>query len=345
MTPFAFNLSATGALPSSGTGGTMGVGTPEGGAESALGAFAALFQSLGAGQAMPTALPSAGAEGEAAVLAGGLPPAGKILPGLAAFTGLAAGRQPLAAAETATTTTGDMEAGLEALLSSVDGEDLATRLAAARDGVRPEGDFARLILAARLAGVEARTPEAALSSAEPTTLTALQPAAGEGRGSEQSAAAARHLPALNTPLQHPDWNNDFANRIAWLANNRVQAAEIRLNPQHLGPIEIQVRMDGDQASLVFGTAHAQVRDAIEAALPRLREMFAAQGLDMGSVDVDLRDGGGAPAFADLGREAGGGRSDGHDGQAGEDARTPGAEPGLAAVPGAVVSQGLLDLFV
>ena len=343
MTPFAFNLSATGALPSSGTGGAVGVATPEGGAESALGAFAALFQSLGAGQAMPTALPSAGAEGEAAVLAGGLPPAGKILPGLAAFTGLAAGRQPLATGETATDA--DLTAGLGELLSSMDEEALATRLAAARDGVRPEGDFARLILAARLAGAEARTPDAALSSAEPTTLTALQPATGEGRGSEQPAAAARHLPPLNTPLQHPDWNNDFANRIAWLANNRVQAAEIRLNPQHLGPIEIQVRMDGDQASLVFGTAHAQVRDAIEAALPRLREMFAAQGLDMGSVDVDLRDGG-APAFADLGREAGGGGAgEGHGEQAGEDARTPGAEPGLAATPGAVVSQGLLDLFV
>jgi flagellar hook-length control protein FliK len=279
-------------------------------------------------------LPSAGAGGEAAVLAGGLPLAGKVLPGLAALTGLAAGGASADA---------DPTAGLDALFSSLDGEALADRLAAARDGVRPDGDFARLILAARLAGAEARTPDAALSSVEPTTLTALQPAAGEGRGSEQPAA--RHLPPLNTPLQHPDWNNDFANRIAWLANNRVQAAEIRLNPQHLGPIEIQVRLDGDQASLVFGTAHAQVRDAIEAALPRLREMFAAQGLDMGSVDVDLRDGG-APAFADLGREAGGGgNSHGHGDQAGEDVRAPGAELGLAAAPGAVVSQGLLDLFV
>ena len=44
-------------------------------------------------------------------------------------------------------------------------------------------------------------------------------------------------------------------------------------------------MRDDQASVWFGAANADTRAAIEQALPRLREMFAAQGMSLADAGV------------------------------------------------------------
>jgi flagellar hook-length control protein FliK len=62
-------------------------------------------------------------------------------------------------------------------------------------------------------------------------------------------------------------------------------ASLRLSPEHLGPLEVRITMNGDQASVQFGAAHVDTRNAIENALPRLREMFAAQGLSLSDANV------------------------------------------------------------
>jgi flagellar hook-length control protein FliK len=59
-----------------------------------------------------------------------------------------------------------------------------------------------------------------------------------------------------------------------------QTARMSLNPAHLGPIEIQLRMQDDQAQLWLTAQHPQAREALESAMPRLREMFAQQGIDL-----------------------------------------------------------------
>jgi flagellar hook-length control protein FliK len=62
-------------------------------------------------------------------------------------------------------------------------------------------------------------------------------------------------------------------------------ASLRLSPEHLGPLEIQISMNDDQASVYFGAAHADTRAALENALPKLREMFASQGLSLADAGV------------------------------------------------------------
>ncbi len=62
-------------------------------------------------------------------------------------------------------------------------------------------------------------------------------------------------------------------------------ASLRLSPEHLGPLEVRITMNGDQASVQFGAAHVDTRNAIENALPRLREMFASQGLSLADANV------------------------------------------------------------
>ncbi len=90
---------------------------------------------------------------------------------------------------------------------------------------------------------------------------------------------------LTVPLRQPGWDEALGNRVVWLAGQQIKAAELHLNPPQLGPIDVQIRMADNQASIEFGTHHALVRDAIESALPKLREMFAAQGLNLADVNV------------------------------------------------------------
>ena len=65
----------------------------------------------------------------------------------------------------------------------------------------------------------------------------------------------------------------------WTAT-RKRTTSLRLWPEHLGPLEVRITMNDDQASVWFGAAHADTRAAIENALPRLRELFASQGLSL-----------------------------------------------------------------
>ena len=75
---------------------------------------------------------------------------------------------------------------------------------------------------------------------------------------------------INTPLQEPQWQNEFTSRVAMLTKGGVQTAEIRLNPPHMGPIEVRVVLNDDLANITFTAQHSAVRDAIESSLPRLR---------------------------------------------------------------------------
>jgi len=83
----------------------------------------------------------------------------------------------------------------------------------------------------------------------------------------------------------PGWDAALGQKVAWLVNQRHQVAEMQLNPPNLGPLEVKITIANDQASALFVSHHAAVRDAIEAALPRLREMLAENGIMLGNAQV------------------------------------------------------------
>ncbi len=91
--------------------------------------------------------------------------------------------------------------------------------------------------------------------------------------------------ALERPVGQPGWNQELGNRIIWMTGKSVDVAEIRLNPPHLGPLEVRINLNQDQASVAFTAQNSVVREAIEAAVPRLREMFSSQQLNLVNVDV------------------------------------------------------------
>ena len=88
---------------------------------------------------------------------------------------------------------------------------------------------------------------------------------------------------------HPEWNKEIAERVVWMHKQEISSAELRLNPRHLGPVTIRVDVTQDQATVAFTAQHAAVKEAIEAALPKLREMFSAQQLNLAETNVSQDD--------------------------------------------------------
>lgn len=168
------------------------------------------------------------------------------------------------------------------------GEDAAPLLTPERFGAE-----VRAAVAAnhnRAPGLEAALERLTANAAQPTTSTSA-PAAAQtlsAPAAAQDVASAR--PALptttvDTHLRQPGWDQALGERVLWAANQKFQGAEIKLNPAHLGPVEVRVQLHNDQAQISFTAQHATTRDALEAALPRLREMFSASGYNLVDVNV------------------------------------------------------------
>lgn len=85
----------------------------------------------------------------------------------------------------------------------------------------------------------------------------------------------------------PHWDTGLGDKVVWMIGSQTQSAQLHLNPPNLGPLEIKLSMSDGQANLSFVTQHVAVRDAIEAASPRLREMMGDSGINMGSVSVNV----------------------------------------------------------
>ncbi len=91
--------------------------------------------------------------------------------------------------------------------------------------------------------------------------------------------------AIDVPVFDENWGNALQDRVLWMTTRNIQNAEIRLNPAELGPIRVQVSVQDDAAQLTFTAHNALTRDALELALPRLREMLGENGLSLGDATV------------------------------------------------------------
>lgn len=81
------------------------------------------------------------------------------------------------------------------------------------------------------------------------------------------------------------WPDELGGQINLMLDKSLQNAEIRLNPEHLGPLRVNIRMENDQLTVQFTAEHVAVREALEAASPRLRDMLASQQLQLTDVSV------------------------------------------------------------
>lgn len=112
------------------------------------------------------------------------------------------------------------------------------------------------------------------------TAVSLQPSVNSSTGIRPSIV----MP-LDIPVGQAGWDRAVGERIQWMVGQNIQQAEIKLNPPHLGPLEIKISLQNDQTSVTFVATQAPTRDAIEASIPRLRELFGEINLNLANVDV------------------------------------------------------------
>jgi flagellar hook-length control protein FliK len=65
----------------------------------------------------------------------------------------------------------------------------------------------------------------------------------------------------------------------------MSVAEIHLTPPDMGPMEVKVRVQNDQANITVHAANPVVREQLELHSHRLRDMLGEQGLGLGQFDV------------------------------------------------------------
>jgi flagellar hook-length control protein FliK len=126
-------------------------------------------------------------------------------------------------------------------------------------------------------------PNAALNGANTNGAAHLQNTLLAHRAADMAPQAASA--EVRTPVGAQGWGDEIGTHLAIMAANGREAASLRLSPEHLGPLEVQISMKDGQANVVFGASNPETRNALEQSLPRLREMFAAQGLTLGNANV------------------------------------------------------------
>ncbi|MFK8016212.1 MAG: flagellar hook-length control protein FliK [Gammaproteobacteria bacterium] len=100
-------------------------------------------------------------------------------------------------------------------------------------------------------------------------------------------AATTTLPALN--LAQPGWDKAMGQRLVMMASRGLDSAELRLDPPQLGTVQVKLAMHGDQTQLLMQVANPAAREALETALPRLRELLGEEGLQLDNAQVSERD--------------------------------------------------------
>ena len=106
-------------------------------------------------------------------------------------------------------------------------------------------------------------------------------------GALQQAAAAVAVPTdkLTGRVGTPAWDQQLGQKVVWMAAGGDQSATLTLNPPDLGPVQVVLTVTNDQADAAFMSAQPEVRQALEAAMPRLREMMSEAGIAFGSATV------------------------------------------------------------
>lgn len=169
-------------------------------------------------------------------------------------------------------------------------------------------------------------PPAALGGGAVIADHATAPMSSASQAPANASALAPHTSG---------WSEALGERVLWLIGNRISAAQLNLNPPELGPLEVRIVLDGDKAHVHFASAHAQVRDALESALPRLRELLGEAGIQL--LDAGVRD-----AWSGTPRST---RADAEwaFGAEGDELAVAAADHSRRAA--ARIAEGLLDLYV
>ncbi|WP_172776448.1 flagellar hook-length control protein FliK [Vibrio cholerae] len=163
--------------------------------------------------------------------------------------------------------------------------------------VNPELAASSAMLAAlggrALAGSDERRP--ASESGQEGLAQQIAAAAGQGTAQNQALNRAEsqlvQTNATPVPLNKEMAADQLAERVQMMMSKNLKNIDIRLDPPELGRMHIRMNMQGDGATVHFTVANQHAREALEQTMPRLREMLAQQGVQLGDTSVQQQSAG------------------------------------------------------
>ncbi|MDT8407018.1 MAG: flagellar hook-length control protein FliK [Methylococcales bacterium] len=170
--------------------------------------------------------------------------------------------------------------------------------AATQTGELPSESWSMTALNAKKQAFKFQPDTLSRLSAESVSLGAESVAEPLGQAMLNPATPATQSASLTltTPLGHPRWSGELAEQISFMQANQLTSAELKLNPEHLGPVSVRIDWQNEQLAIAFETSHSEVYEAVEAAMPKLRELF--QGQTVTDVQLTNTDQAGARSGAD-----------------------------------------------
>jgi len=86
-------------------------------------------------------------------------------------------------------------------------------------------------------------------------------------------------------LLQPGGETPLGEQVKWALSEGLSRAEMKLRPPSLGGLDVRITQEGDKTSVIFVSPHPIVREVLEAAMPRLRDALAQDGLSLANLSV------------------------------------------------------------
>jgi flagellar hook-length control protein FliK len=140
--------------------------------------------------------------------------------------------------------------------------------------------------AADLSLQQARDAAQQATQQDPTAMAAAALAQTTQPAALEAAQAASASEQLSAQVGTDAWENQVGQKVVYMLGNEEQTASLTLNPPDLGPMQVVLSVSNDQANVTFSSNQLEVRQALENALPRLREMMSESGIALGNATVN-----------------------------------------------------------
>jgi flagellar hook-length control protein FliK len=167
------------------------------------------------------------------------------------------------------------------------------------------GDTAGGSLSGQIADAAAQAATGALSGAGHSALSAVaastatdsQPQSGGDLAAMNGALSApvfatlpngilsSHTLSINAPVNTPTFSQQLGQHVAWLGSQDIKQAQIRLNPQELGPLDVKVSIEHGKVDVAFMAQHPATVAAVQQSLSQLNQMLGGHGLSLGQATV------------------------------------------------------------
>ena len=139
---------------------------------------------------------------------------------------------------------------------------------------------------------------AASTASNAADFSALMTSGSINAKPADSSSASTLTLSLSTPVNAPEFREALGVQVSLLARDGVHTAQLHLNPADMGPVSIQIAMDGNLARVDFGADMAATRTALEASMPELASALLDAGFTLAGGGVSQHAKGQTPSDAE-----------------------------------------------